>query len=77
VLDSSLSFIEDKTEWNGTKITFEIAKKGDRTEVRFTHVGLGPENECFDGCFSAWDSYINESLRSLIATGKGQPNPKE
>ncbi|MFZ3329080.1 MAG: SRPBCC domain-containing protein [Candidatus Acidiferrales bacterium] len=77
VLDSSLSFIEDKTEWNGTKITFEIAKKGDKTEVRFTHVGLGPENECFDGCFSAWDSYINESLRSLIATGKGQPNPKE
>ncbi len=77
VLDSSLSFVEDKTEWNGTKITFEIAKKGDKTEVRFTHVGLGPENECFDGCSSAWGSYINESLRSLIATGKGQPNPKE
>jgi hypothetical protein len=77
VLDSSLSFIEDKTEWNGTEITFEIAKKGDKTEVRFTHVGLGPENECFDGCSSAWGSYINESLRSLIATGKGQPNPKE
>ncbi|MFZ0520852.1 MAG: SRPBCC domain-containing protein [Candidatus Acidiferrales bacterium] len=77
VLDSSLSFVEDKTEWNGTEITFEIAKKGDKTEVRFTHVGLGPENECFDGCSSAWGSYINESLRSLIATGKGQPNPKE
>jgi hypothetical protein len=77
VLDSSLSFIEDKTEWNGTEITFEIAKKGDKTEVRFTHVGLGPENECFDGCSSAWGSYINESLRSLIATGKGQSNPKE
>jgi hypothetical protein len=77
VLDSSLSFVEDKTEWNGTEIIFEIAKKGDKTEVRFTHVGLGPENECFDGCYSAWDSYINESLRSLIATGKGHPNPKE
>jgi Activator of Hsp90 ATPase homolog 1-like protein len=77
VLDSSLGFIEDKTEWNGTEITFEIAKKGDKTEVRFTHVGLGPENECFDGCSSAWGSYIKESLRSLIATGKGQPKPNE
>ena len=77
VLDSSLSFIEDKTEWNGTQVTFEIARKGDRTEVRFTHVGLGPENECFDGCYSAWASYINGSLRSLITTGKGEPNPKE
>ena len=77
VLDSSLSFIEDKTEWNGTQVTFEIAKKGNRTEVRFTHVGLGPENECFDGCSSAWSSYINGSLRSLITTGEGQPNPEE
>jgi Activator of Hsp90 ATPase homolog 1-like protein len=77
VLDSSLDFIEDKTEWNGTKIAFDIAKKGNKTEVRFTHVGLAPNDECYDSCSNAWNSYINGSLRDLITKGKGQPNPKE
>jgi NAD(P)-dependent dehydrogenase (short-subunit alcohol dehydrogenase family) len=29
------------------------------------------------GDSNAWGSYINCSLRSLITTGKGRPNPKE
>jgi len=77
VLDSHLDFIEDKDEWNGTEVTFEIARKGDKTVVQFTHVGLVPEHECYDACSNAWGTYINGSLRSLIATGKGQPNWKE
>jgi len=44
------------------------------TELRFTHVGLVPTFECYGGCSDAWGFYINDSLRSLIATGKGQPN---
>ena len=76
VLDSQLNFIEDKSEWKGTKITFEIAKKGDKTEVHFTHLGLVPDYECYSACSNAWGSYINGSLRSLITTGKGQPNQK-
>ena len=77
VLDSQLNFVKDKSEWNGTKITFEIAKKGDKTEVRFTHVGLVPDYECYGSCSNAWGSYINGSLRNLITVGKGQPNRKE
>ena len=69
VVDSSLNFANDKTEWTGTKITFEVSKKGNQTEVRFTHVGLVPEFECFNGCSNAWGSYINGSLRNLISTG--------
>jgi hypothetical protein len=77
VLDSYLSFVEDKTEWNGTEITFDLAKKGGKTEVRFTHVGLVPDHECYGACSNAWGSYINGSLRSLITSGQGQPNKKE
>jgi hypothetical protein len=77
VTDSHIDFVRDKSEWDGTDIVFEIAKKGDKTEVRFTHVGLVPTIECYDGCSGAWGFYVNESLRDFIAKGKGQPNPDE
>ncbi|MGD0637796.1 MAG: SRPBCC domain-containing protein [Nitrososphaerales archaeon] len=77
VLDSYLSFVKDKTEWNGSRIIFEVSRKGKETQVRFTHVGLIPEYECFDDCSNAWGSYINGSLRNLITEGKGEPNKKE
>jgi hypothetical protein len=74
VLDGYLDFVEDKAEWTGTDITFEITKKGDETDIRFTHLGLVPDFECFDNCSNAWGFYINHSLRKLIATGRGEPN---
>jgi len=77
VLDNRFNFTKDKNEWKGTDVIFELSKKGNKTEVRFTHRGLVPEYECFDVCSNAWGSYINGSLRSLITTGKGHPNPKE
>ena len=69
VLDSFLNFVEDKTEWNGTEISFDISKKGDETEVRFTHHGLIPQYECFEACSGAWSHYMKESLRQFIASG--------
>lgn len=77
VLDNYFNFVEDKSEWKGTDVVFEIVKQGDKTELRFTHVGLVPDYECYDVCQDAWGTYIKGSLRSLIATGKGHPNPKE
>jgi Activator of Hsp90 ATPase homolog 1-like protein len=77
VLDAKINFVKDKAEWNGTDIIFEITKKGDKTELRFTHVGLVPAIECYGKCAGAWGFYISDSLRSLITTGKGDPNPTE
>jgi hypothetical protein len=69
IQESNLSFIEDKDEWTGTNIVFEISRKGPKTEVRFTHKGLVPKIECYSACSDAWGSYITGSLRKLIATG--------
>lgn len=71
VTESSLNFIQDKSEWTGTKLSFEIAEKEDKTEVRFTHIGLIPEVECFNNCSNAWSQIIRLSLASLISTGQG------
>lgn len=73
VLDNHLNYVEDQSEWVGTKISFTIAAKGDRTEVRFAHLGLVPAFECFEVCSNAWGSLMHGSLRNLIATGTGQP----
>ena len=69
VVESQLNFVEEKSEWNDTEITFEIAKKGAQTELRFTHVGLVPAFECFGGCSGAWGSIITRDLRRLITQG--------
>ena len=74
VLDNYFNFTKDKSEWTGTKIRFEIAQKDNKTQIRFTHLGLVSEYECYEICSDAWSQYIRQSLISLITTGKGQPN---
>ena len=72
VTDSSINYAEDKSEWTGTKIIFEISEEEGKTRVLFTHMGLHPEIECFDSCSASWTSLIRLSLAGLITTGKGQ-----
>jgi len=77
VLDNYFGFTRDKAEWKDTEIHFEITTRDGKTEIRFAHVGLIPEYECFDVCSNSWDFYLNTSLRTLIRTGQGLPNRKE
>lgn len=77
ILDAYLNFTDDPREWTGTEMVFEVVPKNNQTEVRFSHVGLTPDFECYDQCSSAWAFYINGSLRPLITTGRGEPNARE
>jgi len=70
VVEGMLSFVEDKTEWVGTTITFDIGRKDGKTEVVFTHEGIAPAVECYDTCSDAWTSLIRGSLKQLIESGK-------
>jgi hypothetical protein len=74
VTDAELGFVKNKTEWKGTDIIFEIASKGGKTELRFTHAGLVPAFECYGGCSGAWGALVETNLRKLITTGKNQPD---
>ena len=75
VTDSELAFVSEPAEWTGSEIVFEITPAGSGTELRFTHVGLVPDVECYGACSTAWRHYVDVSLRSLITTGTGAPDP--
>jgi uncharacterized protein YndB with AHSA1/START domain len=75
IIDSHLKGPKDPSEWTGTEVSFEIERKDDKTEVRFTHLGLKKDFECYGSCSSAWGFYINGSLRRLITTGNGPSKP--
>ncbi len=72
VTESKLNFTKDKSEWTGTKIIFEISEINNKTQLRFTHSGLVPKFECYEDCSNAWTQLVQQSLLSLITTGKGK-----
>jgi hypothetical protein len=63
---------KDQNEWVGNKLTFEISKQGDKTQLVFTQIGLIPTYDCYKSREWAWTGFIQKSLHSLITIGKGQ-----
>ena len=73
VADCNLHWQEDKTEWTGTKVVWELTGKTKSTDIAFTHVGLRPEVECYEACVKGWDQHVLGSLAKLLIEGKGSP----
>ncbi len=72
VTESQLNFIEDKSEWTGTRIIFDVSENDGRTQLHFIHEGITPDVECYDACSPAWTSLIQQSLFNYITTGEKQ-----
>ena len=72
---ADLPHADPSDEWVGTEVRFEITPGRRGTELRFTHAGLTPALACYRSCARGWAFYVGESLRALIATGRGKPDP--
>ena len=76
VTDCYLHWLNDKKEWKDTRISCEFSTEKELTQLHFTHIGLAPGIECYDGCVKGWDQYFKDSLFRLITEGKGLPQKK-
>jgi hypothetical protein len=48
VTDCYLHWLNDKTEWKGTTIVWDITATNGTTKIDMTHVGLKPGIECYN-----------------------------
>jgi hypothetical protein len=76
VIDCYKHWLKDKKEWLGTTMSWEISTEKNATKISFTHTGLVPGIECYNGCEKAWNFYVKESLFKLLTEGKGVPELK-
>lgn len=64
--------LENKTEWVGTTIVWEIIEDDELSRLVLTHKGLNSDLECFEACENGWSDFTG-SLSNYLNTGQGQP----
>ena len=74
VTDSFLHWQNDKHEWTGTSVSWEVEPVADGTRISMTHHGLNPQVECFEGCQRGWNDHIGNSLFKYITEQVGMPS---
>jgi len=68
--------VDGPKEWIGTKISWELKQEGDYSIVLFKHQDWKEPVEFMHHCSTKWAIYLM-SLKSLVETGKGSPNPND
>ncbi len=69
--DCFLPWFEDKTEWNGTDVIFDITPTAAGCSVSMVHRGLTPEVACYNACTAGWEKHFVTGLQKLITDGVG------
>lgn len=68
--------IEGPEEWLGTTIRFELKEEGDYVIILFKHLNWKEPVEFMHHCSTKWAIFLL-SLKSMLETGTGNPNPKD
>ncbi len=63
-------------EWIGTRVSWELRQVEDYVIVLFNHEGWKEPGEFMHHCSMKWAVFLM-SLKSLLETGKGAPNPHD
>jgi uncharacterized protein YndB with AHSA1/START domain len=68
--------VEGPEEWIGTKVSFDLRQEDGYTIVLFKHQGWKEPVEFMHHCGTKWAVFLL-SLKSLVETGKGAPEPDD
>ena len=72
----SWEVIDGPAEWIGTKVSFDLKQEDDFSIVLFKHLGWKEPGEFMHHCSTKWATFLM-SLKALVETGKGAPNPSD
>jgi hypothetical protein len=72
VTNSYLPWQEDKTEWNGTRVIWQVNETESGSHIDMRHIGLSPRVACYQQCNEGWNEHIKQSLFNFINTGEGE-----
>ena len=68
--------VDGPEEWIGTTISWDLTQEGDYTTVLFKHQGWKEPVEFMHHCSTKWAIFLM-SLKSLVETGQGAPDPRD
>jgi len=68
--------VEGPPEWLGTTIRWDLRQDGDWTIVQFAHEGWREPVEFMAHCSTKWAIFLM-SLKQLVETGIGAPDPRD
>ena len=68
--------VDGPPEWIGTTVEWDLHQDGEHAVVLFAHRGWREPVEFMHHCSTKWATYLM-SLKQLVETGAGAPNPHD